>query len=52
MQSSVKDHPKFAEIIAMLKEGTHSTRFIASKLGVKRVEVCAINRVVAMKGNI
>lgn len=49
--SSIKDHPKYAEAVALLSQGVHSTRHIAKTLGIKRIEVCAINRTVALRGN-
>ncbi len=49
--SSIKSHPKYAQAVAMLSQGVHSTRHVAKTLGIKRVDVCAINRTVALRGN-
>jgi hypothetical protein len=49
--SSIKDHPKYAEVVELLSKGVHSTSYVAKVLGIKRIEVCAINRLVALKGN-
>jgi hypothetical protein len=48
---SIKKHPKYEQAKALLSEGKHSTRFIAKKLGVNRLDVSAMSRTVGMKGN-
>jgi len=48
---SIKEHPKFEQVKSFLRKGKHSTRFVAEKLGINRIEVCIMKRVIAEDGN-
>ncbi len=48
---SIKDHPKYEIAKSLIAQGTHSTRYIAQILGIKRQDVCAMARTVGLRGN-